>query len=78
MTENYNDCLPKLLKAKEVGKYLGISNNKLYALLKCRTFPSIKIGSRYYINVKSLEEWLERKSHERKDGGELFVSGRRR
>lgn len=68
--------LPQIITAKDTAKYLGISNNKLYALLKCRDFPSVKIGCRYYVLKDKLAEWLERKSHDRKDTIELFFTGR--
>lgn len=52
MAANTTRNLPNLLKAKEVGEYLGISNSKLYGLMKSRSFPSVKIGSRYYVDEK--------------------------
>ena len=77
MEHNIDKKLPQMITAKDTAKYLGISNNKLYALLKCRDFPSVKIGSRYYVIQDKLADWLEKKSHERKDISYLFTNTRR-
>lgn len=65
MAANTTRNLPNLLKAKEVGEYLGISNSKLYGLMKSRSFSSVKIGSRYYVDENMLREWLVKKSREK-------------
>ena len=58
--------LPDLLTAKEVKEYLKCNNTTLYALLKERTFPSFRIGSRYYIEKEKFILWMDRKEKERK------------
>ena len=65
MAANTTRNLPRMLKAKEVGEYLGISNNKLYGLMKSRSFPSVKIGGRYYVDESMLREWIVQKSKEK-------------
>ncbi len=65
MAANTTRNLPRMLKAKEVGEYLGISNNKLYGLMKSRSFPSVKIGGRYYVDEDMLREWIVQKSREK-------------
>ncbi len=59
-TEGNINNLPKLLTPKQVKEYLGVGNDKLYQLLKERTFPSIRIGGKFYILEKDLAEWIEK------------------
>ena len=68
----------RLLKTKEARDYLGISTSAMYALMRCRTFPSIRIGGRYYVCVDKLEEWLDKATHEKKTAGGFPVEERRR
>lgn len=64
--------LPNMLTAKEVGQYLRISKNKLYGLMKSRSFPSVKIGGRYYVDEDMLREWIIQKSREKEKTSSLF------
>ncbi len=68
----------RLIKPKEARDYLGISTNAIYALIRCRTFPSIRIGGRYYICADKLEEWLDKATREKKGVNGFTVEERRR
>jgi|GEM_PF-3652477 len=68
----------RLLKTKEARDYLGISTNAMYALMRCRTFPSIRIGGRYYVCADKLEEWLDKATREKKTVNGFPVEERRR
>lgn len=68
----------RLLKAKEARDYLGISTSAMYALMRCRTFPSIRIGGRYYVCADKLEEWLDKATREKKTVNGFPVEERRR
>lgn len=68
----------RLLKTKEARDYLGISTNAMYALMRCRTFPSIRIGGRYYVCADKLEEWLDKAIREKKIVGGFPLEERRR
>lgn len=72
MAEQTTRKLPKMLTAKEVGQYLRISNNKLYGLMKSRSFPSVKIGGRYYVDEIMLRKWIIQKSREKEKASVLF------
>lgn len=52
--------LPELMSVKEFREYLHISHEKAYQLVKMRSFPSIRIGNRYYVNKERLIQWLEK------------------
>ena len=58
--------LPELLSPKQVKEYLGCNNTTLYGLLKSRTFPSFRIGKRYYIEKDKFLVWMENKQKEKK------------
>ena len=50
--------LPELMTIKELQSYLGVGKDKAYALVKSKSFPSLKIGGRYYIIKTDFVVWL--------------------
>jgi len=52
--------LPELMTVKELQNYLGIGKDKAYALVRSKSFPSAKIGGRYYVIKPDFVSWLER------------------
>ncbi len=48
-----------VLSAKELAERLHIGRDKAYALIKSKSFPSIKLGGRYIVTLKALNEWLD-------------------
>ncbi len=53
----------KILTPKDVASTLRIGRDKAYALIKSKSFPAIRIGSRYVVTEKALSEWLEKNQH---------------
>lgn len=49
----------KLLTVKDLCPYLGCGKDRAYELMHSKSFPSIKIGHRYYVPENKLEEWTE-------------------
>jgi len=47
------------LTPKEVGKLLGIGNNKAYELMKREDFPSFKIGNNWFVAYANFNTWLQ-------------------
>lgn len=47
-----------VLTIPEVAKRLRIGKNSAYKYIRAGTIPSIKLGRRYLIPVKALENWL--------------------
>ena len=45
---------------KDLQIQLKIGRDRAYALMHSKGFPSIKIGSRYYVTQTALDAWLER------------------
>lgn len=48
-----------ILSARELAARLHIGRDKAYALIKSKSFPSIKLGGRYIVTSKALNEWLD-------------------
>lgn len=51
------DNIDKYLKVKDIQKIIGCSEKKVYAIIKKKSFPKIKIGKQYYIPVEAFKEW---------------------
>lgn len=51
-----------LLTVQETAEALSISRPTVYRLIHRDDFPSVRIGSRTYINAKKLQEWLDNQS----------------
>ena len=49
-----------LLNARDIQTKLGVSRDCAYRLFHAKAFPSIKLGGRYYVDEKKLEEFLEK------------------
>ena len=45
--------------AKDIQEIFGMSKTRAYAMMALETFPSIKIGGRYYIEQTALKSWLQ-------------------
>ena len=54
-----NTYLDTVMTVDEVCRYLKIGRNSVYRLLKTGELKSKKIGARYVITSKNLEEFLE-------------------
>ena len=48
-----------LLNARQLATYLNIGRDRSYALMKSSGFPSVKIGSRYYVDTQMLDHWIK-------------------
>lgn len=49
-----------LLSTRDLQQKLRISRDKAYALMHSPAFPSMKLGGRYYVVDKAVEDWLKR------------------
>lgn len=52
--------LPELMTVKELQNYLHIGKDKAYELVKDKSFPSLRIGGRYYVLKSEFAEWLHK------------------
>lgn len=49
-----------LLSTKDLQAKLNISRDRAYALMRSSAFPSMRIGGRYYVVEKEVDDWLKR------------------
>lgn len=49
----------KLMRVEDLMEHMHIGRNRAYALMRAKAFPSMKIGSTYYITEKNYSRWLE-------------------
>lgn len=54
------DYADEILTVKELGKRLKLGRDKTYSLVRSDGFPSVKLGGRYIVTTKALNEWLSR------------------
>lgn len=49
-----------LLTVKDLQQRLGISRDRAYGLMHAKGFPRVKLGGRFFVDEKRLEEFLLR------------------
>lgn len=50
---------------KVMQQKLGIGRDTAYALMRSSSFPSIKIGGRFYVEEEALQEWLRKNRYKK-------------
>ena len=50
------------MTVKELIDYLHCSKDRAYSLIRKKTFPSMQLGSRWYIIKNDLPKWIERQT----------------
>lgn len=52
-----------LLDTEKLRKKLGVSREIAYRLMRSDCFPSMRLGTRYYVDETKLEEWIRKSAH---------------
>jgi len=52
-----------LLTPKEVRDWLRLSSSKLYALVKKKEIPHVKIGGKILFDKQKVQHWIESQSN---------------
>lgn len=61
MTQNIgNDNSPVMYTTKDLQEILKCGSRTIYNLMHSKTFPSIKIGRKYFVEKNALENWLNK------------------
>lgn len=47
------------LSVPEAARIVGVSQSKMYEIVKVKGFPTIHIGRRLLVSTKGLERWIE-------------------
>ena len=50
----------KIYSPKDIHEIFGLSLPRVYAIFRQDTFPSIRIGRRFFVTEMALLEWLQR------------------
>ena len=58
---NYDD-LPLFLSAKLIAQTLGISLSSAYELMHDKSFPSMRVGSRFVVPKEKFCQWVEQQT----------------
>lgn len=49
----------QVMSVPEAAAQLGISQSKMYEIVRIEGFPCIRIGRRVLVNRKKFEEWID-------------------
>ncbi len=63
--EIVQNCTKILYNTKDLQIVLGVGKNVAYKLMRSKNFPSIVIGGRYFVEVKTLEKWINQNAGSR-------------
>lgn len=50
--------MDRMLTVKELQEVLHIGRDRAYNLMRSSCFPSMIIGTRYYVSQSNLEKWI--------------------
>ena len=62
MKEDKVVCVPKVMNAKAVAEYLGISKAGAYNLMNSGSFPTLRVGRRLLVSTDKFLEWIDEHS----------------
>ena len=52
-----------LLTTDQLRERLGISREVAYRLMRCKSFPSMRLGRRFYVDEDKLKVWIEKSAY---------------
>ncbi len=55
-------ALPRVMNAKEVAAYLGISKAGAYNLMNSKSFPTLRVGKRLLVSADKFLMWIDEHS----------------
>jgi excisionase family DNA binding protein len=63
MEKDMNVTVPKVMNARQVAEYLGISKQGAYNLMNTESFPTLRVGKRLLVSTDRFLEWIEMHSN---------------
>lgn len=63
MEKDLNVTVPKVMNARQVADYLGISKQGAYNLMNTESFPTLRVGKRLLVSTDRFLEWIEMHSN---------------
>lgn len=64
MEKDMNVTVPKVMNAKQVAEYLGISKQGAYNLMNTESFPTLRVGKRLLVSSDRFLEWIGKHSND--------------
>ena len=61
MEKDMNVTVPKVMSAKQVAEYLGISKQGAYNLMNTESFPTLRVGKRLLVSTDRFLEWIRKR-----------------
>src|SRR5918995_1406622 len=56
---NMAQVIPELMNTRQVARYLGINEKKVYALAKARKIPCTRVTGKWTFPRKLIDSWIE-------------------
>lgn len=53
---------PLTYSVPEAAQALGVSESKMYQLIRIEGFPTVRTGTRCRVSIKGLEEWVDKQA----------------
>lgn len=63
MEKDMNVTVPKVMNARQVAEYLGISKQGAYNLMNTESFPTLRVGKRLLVSTDRFLAWIEMHSN---------------
>jgi putative molybdopterin biosynthesis protein len=57
--------MPELMNTREVARYLGINEKKVYFLAKTGKIPCTRVTGKWTFPKKLIDQWIERERYAR-------------
>lgn len=61
--QTVTESLPMTLTVPQFCKQMNISRTVAYELINSQGFPAFRVGSKYLINSRGLQQWLNKQSN---------------
>ena len=55
--------LPMTLTVPQFCKYMNVSRSVAYDMINSKGFPAFRVGAKYLINSKGLQQWINQQSN---------------
>lgn len=61
--QSTSEQLPLTLTVPQFCKYMNVSRTVAYDMINAKGFPAFRVGAKYLINTRGLQEWINRQSN---------------
>lgn len=61
-----DDEIREVMNLRQASRYMGISNDAMYAYAMSGTVPAFKLGNRWKFKKSLLDEWMDKESNRKR------------